>query len=67
MQTETEPVLNSRLMRAEASSMCHRMSAGLFIEAPLARLLPTRFQSCFEVLEAFTVLDKPALNFSQLW
>lgn len=43
------------------------MSAGLFIQTQLARLLPTRFQSCFEVLEAFTVLDKPALNYSQLW
>lgn len=30
------------------------------------QILPTGFQSYFDVLEAHSVLDKPALNYSQL-
>lgn len=63
---QTEPVLKWEIMYAEAPHSCHRMSVGLYIQAQPARHLPTGFQSRFDVLEAFTVLDKPALNSSQL-
>lgn len=63
---QTEPVLKREIMYAEALRSCHRMSVGLYIQAQLARRLPTGFQSRFDVLEAFTALDKPALNSSQL-
>lgn len=38
----------------------------LIYSGSIFQILPTGFQSCFDVLEAHSVLDKPALNYSQL-